>query len=207
MNTCLAATGVFLVLLGAEAARAAVVPNHSFTMEANGISARPMSETVEFSFGVYDMGWTMDWQNLPESKRRPVFTRLRLTEADVGRTIIVPASEIPGAIDLLTNGENNFVFWNLFLEPGSTGGNGGGAMEWPFLFGNAATPGPRDFAGERLTGIGVRVNELTLNQPVTGGSYRYDFSLNMVIVPEPAGLAPLGVGALALLRRRRVGAT
>ena len=61
--------------------------------------------------------------------------------------------------------------------------------------------GRLDFAGQDLSAIGVRVNSLRLNDPSTGV---YAFDLSLIVVPEPSsGLAVLGLGGLALLRRRR----
>lgn len=57
-----------------------------------------------------------------------------------------------------------------------------------FSFTSAAAPGPGVFESfEALTSLGV---------PVTG-------DLQMTLVPEPAGLLPLGIGILALGRSRR----
>ena len=186
------------VVCGAAAARAEVVAE-SFTTRTSGARGlAPLDDFAEFSFSVYDLedvAFVADNVLPPESARRVVFDRLRLTESDVGRTIFVPASEIPGAVELLTNGKNNIVRWEL-VSPVAHAEN---FTEWPYLLG--LRPGPqRDFAATGLTEIGVKVNSLRLNHPQPGF---YDFSASLVFVPEPSAPAALGLGASALLRRRR----
>jgi hypothetical protein len=190
----MAAAG-FLVF-GAETARAAVLAE-SNRMMASGVLGRPIDEPVAFSFGVYNLDrWTPGPTDPPESERRPVFNRLPLGENNVGQTIFVPASQIPGAIELLTNGTTNVVSWELW----TTSGSRNSAVFTDSVFLNPPR-GRLDFAGQEVTAIGVRVNSLRLNDPSTGV---YAFDLSLVVVPEPSsGLAVLGLGALALLRRRR----
>ena len=192
--TLIAAAAV--VLCGALAADAAVL-GESFAMTARGQFSQPIPEPIEFSFSVYTLEqWTGDPVGPPESKRRPIFDRLPLTEQDVGRTIFVPASQIPGAIELLTNGVNNLVHYEL-----STGTSGGwGFKEYPFLIGSVRVPpGVVDFAGKDVTRIGLRVDRLKVNDPVPG----YDYSLTILVLPEPSSAAALvGVAGTVLLRRR-----
>jgi hypothetical protein len=168
-------------------------------MQANGTSFQPAGETAVFSFSVYDAQITSPPTDPPESKRQPIFDRLMLTEADVGKTIYVSASDRPGAVALLTNGVSNVVKWQL--EAGN-GLNGGIFTEYPFLTGTYTPPNRADFAGKELSAIGVRVDRLRLNDPAPG---MYDFSLTLVTeaVPEPSGPALLAALAPALLRRRR----
>jgi hypothetical protein len=188
-----------LVVFGGAGARADVLGESSL-LTANGVLGSPVNEPVEFSFSVYNLDrWTGGAFSLPESERRRIFDRLPLGKGDVGDTIFVPAAEIPGAVELLTNGVNNVVYYELATT--ATSGNAAIRMESPFLFG---AKGPRDridFAGYELTEIGVRVDKLRLNDPATG---QYDFALTIVVIPEPSALALLGLGALALVRRRRV---
>ena len=186
------------VLFGAEAARADIL-SESNTFRANGLSARPLAESVEFSFSVYDAEWGGPTTAPPESAKRPIFDRLRLDESHVGQTIYMPATQIPGAIDLLTNGVNNVVEAQLLTT--STLISTNFRTENPYLFNTIPPRGQVDFAGYDLTEVGVKVNELRLNDP---GSGQYSFSLSIVVVPEPSGLAALTLGGLALLRRRRV---
>jgi hypothetical protein len=203
MRQCLPATvAAVVVALGAQAARAAVIPNYSFTTELVGFPAGAAEPSVEFSVGVFDL--VDPWPDgpldpsPPASARRPIFDRLQLDADDVGRTFFVPASEIPGAVALLTNGVNNVVRYEALA--GDTGPRAGTYMEWPYFF---AAPGQppegTDFAGHGLTEIGVRVDELGLN-PATSLN---EFSFTLIVLPEPSAVAPLGLCGLALPRRRR----
>lgn len=203
------------VVLGAGSARAGVFAE-SALFSANGVggpNSPPLDESVGFSFNVYDLAsWPNGPVDPPESTRRPVFDRLVIDEGDVGQTFYVPATEVPGAAALLTNGERNLVDLRVRLSnEQSTGQVSSGFVgttlrpESPFLFNTVPGIPPRDtvdLAGYGLTEIGVKVKKLRLNDALPGN---YDFAFTVVFVPEPSGVALLGLGGLVLTRRRRAG--
>ena len=137
-----------------------------------------------------------------------LFEDILVTPSDVGATFVASASTDPHFdlfVSELTNGVDDILLtWMM----GTSGGSG--SREWESVLFSDSICGGVDLFGCVVEEVTLTVNSLTLDSPGTNPygdgiwtdfSGDYTFSFNGI--PEPATLLLLGLGGLALLRKRR----
>lgn len=148
---------------------------------------------MEFAWSS-DEGLTMYWEVV--------------TPFDVGKTFhqsSATSENFDFFASMLTSGTDDFL-WIASFFPGGGGSSNGAEESWWL---NKFVPTQSvDFYGYEITDIALTVNALTIDSPGTnpnrdGVWTDYTFDVTYTIIPEPTTVLLLGLGGLALLRKRR----
>ena len=133
---------------------------------------------------------------------------------DVGKTF--PRSSLTSEdfsfwASRLTNGTDDNVI--MAVRMGSVNGGGGatgGLESMPTLFNKFVPTQGVDFYGYEITEIDLTVNSLTVDSPGRDWNgdglwtdFYFDVTFTIYGVPEPTTVLLLGLGGLAVMRRRR----
>ena len=178
------------------------------TIESNG-AGKGFSASPEMIFSIY-YPLPRDWVSISLS--------WDVTPDDVGKTFFASADTHENFdifTRLLTNGVNNGLFlsnnYGMFLANIATG------LPEPIEYESTIITGVQDgvdFEGYTVDSIALTVNELFLDSHVEPGirgslgstDYSYDITYTIngaETIPEPATVMLLGLGCLALRRRKR----
>ncbi len=143
-------------------------------------------------------------------------TAIPTANADITQSVIAPSSG-DYILNFVAGREDNFTAGEFFVALSSSGTGGSASVDLliaPMVAGNiggAASPalGGNPFsvtvtgvtAGDTLTVTGAMVDGQDFNAP--GGQSAFLDQFSLTLVPEPATLTLAGLGAVALLSRRR----
>jgi hypothetical protein len=113
---------------------------------------------------------------------------------------VTPWSAILDSIAVSDGGATDFTYGGVTLAPNFDGGTltVGGASRIP---NGIDTNGVTDWMRNDFDGAGIPA--LGAGTPVVGEAFNTPDALNTQVVPEPTSIAALGLGAVALLRRRK----
>jgi hypothetical protein len=142
--------------------------------------------------------FTFGWWNPNEGAviSDPVFEEIFVTCSDVGMSFTATGADDPdfdGLVSVLTNGVDDTLA--VMHTVGSCGCGSGIHMRESQVFVN----GSPDFAGQAIDSICLKVNSLLLDPQESWTDYSFDVAV--VVVPEPAALSLLAVGACTFLLR------
>jgi hypothetical protein len=139
-----------------------------------------------------------------------LFDDIILTLGDVGRTFMASTdgySDLDGFAERLTNGVDELFGVGSKIRVGLGGGSGISFWSESEFFASFLPPGAVDFSGHLIDEVTLTLDALTLDTPGSdpnGDGLWTDITaeITVTVIPEPGTLLLLGLGGLALMRRR-----
>jgi hypothetical protein len=116
-------------------------------------------------------------------------------------------SDLDGFAERLTNGVDELFGVGSKIRVGLGGGSGISFWSESEFFASFLPPGAVDFSGHLIDEVTLTLDALTLDTPGSdpnGDGLWTDITaeITVTVIPEPGTLLLLGLGGLALMRRR-----